>query len=139
MHFQSFSIGFPCSLKDFNSTRLPHSKVSIRLDGDCTTVCQIPKNQQHINTGCQIKINQIFYYAGCIKSKRVMSWRGQFPRHCVQATHLFSKKCRSGGNCVRFDRFRNLKLLTSAAETNALSLDQFENSECYIPNCRTHL
>ena len=54
--------------------------------------------------------NQIFCYTHCITPKYVTSLRGPTPRHCVQATQLLSKKCRSGENKVRFDR---LEITTS--------------------------
>ena len=41
-------------------------------------------------------LNQNDHYTRCSTPKRVMSWRGPFPRHCAPGP-LFTKKCHDGG------------------------------------------
>ena len=66
--------------------------------------------------------NQIFYYTSYTTPKRVTSWRGQSPRHCVQPAHLFLEKIlqrwRAVYNTVCDLTGLDLKFWPPAAETN---------------------
>ena len=45
-------------------------------------------------------LNQTFHYTHCITPKRVTSWRGPSPPHCVRITQLLSTKYRSGSESL---------------------------------------